>query len=582
MNRRARLIGALAAALAFGGCGRGEPPAPAVQAPQAVIVPLAEAHVLGRVIDGIGNPLRQVEVWIEAGGDAEAATATLVRSDERGCFRAVVPAPAVVSISIHAADLPPLLLAQRRPLRAGSTNDLGVIAVRSYPGLVVRVRADTLTPIAGALVRVQPQLLPHGLPPHASSVYVRSQRTDATGSSRLRALPPGHYVVAVHARGYQPREENLVYSAAAQHPQHLDIALEPAPELAGVIADSRAGAGKRVFAASLDGGAVLQTMADFSGSFRFDGLAAGPWRVGLDNDDGSRVWFGPVRAGASLTLPKLEGTPCTGTVRSAGGQALAGATVSLLPEPPLAPLPGLLVDRIETRSDANGRFRFDAVPPGRYDLGATSEDYSPRRLQLSTVPTDPMTIELTAAEPLRGRVVDAQGKPVTDASIECVALGNLGVLAGFVGGGDRLRTTADAEGGFAFRSLAEGSYVLRALAPGMAPACSAPLEIGGAHAPGLVELQVQPAAFCLGTVRRAGQPVTAGSVVALPRQPGDTGATANLAADGSYRLGPLPAGEHILVYSSEPQGAAPATAAEGRIRVALAAGEQRRVDFELP
>src|SRR5689334_11683371 len=74
----------------------------------------------------------------------------------------------------------------------------------------------------------------------------------------------------------------------------------------------------------------------------------------------------PATAVASTPAPVLQGI-----VRDAAGKPRAGAVVALIPHFEMErddadPLP------FTAPSDAEGRFHFDAVPPGRYGLTAVA------------------------------------------------------------------------------------------------------------------------------------------------------------------------------------------------------------------
>jgi len=87
-----------------------------------------------------------------------------------------------------------------------------------------------------------------------------------------------------------------------------------------------------------------------------------------------------------LALPTLaaaqQGTTLSGTITQGdGGQPMAGALV--------------IIDELrrETRTDENGRYSFDRVPPGSYHVGVRAEGYTTRRAEV-TVITEPVQLDM--------------------------------------------------------------------------------------------------------------------------------------------------------------------------------------------
>ena len=90
---------------------------------------------------------------------------------------------------------------------------------------------------------------------------------------------------------------------------------------------------------------------------------------------------GLIRTGTAfvLTLVVAAGAAAqngfiTGTVTRDTGDALGGAEV-VLEELKRA-----------VRADENGRYRFDAVPPGRYHVSVRAEGYSTRHTEVDVTP----------------------------------------------------------------------------------------------------------------------------------------------------------------------------------------------------
>jgi hypothetical protein len=113
--------------------------------------------------------------------------------------------------------------------------------------------------------------------------------------------------------------------------------------------------------------------------------------------------------------------------------------------------------RQEASTDAQGRFRFEALESGNYDVSCRKGGFRMRA---------PVSLFITAEnEPLRlgvpmvpdgrvaGRVTDSTGRPVPDARV---------VLAGE---GRELAARSGEDGAFSFDSVAPGNFTLSARAP---------------------------------------------------------------------------------------------------------------------
>ena len=87
-----------------------------------------------------------------------------------------------------------------------------------------------------------------------------------------------------------------------------------------------------------------------------------------------------------MALPALttaqQGTTLSGTItQGESGQPMAGALV--------------VIDelRLETRTDAEGLYTFDGVPPGSYHVGVRAEGYTTRRTEV-TVASQPVRLDV--------------------------------------------------------------------------------------------------------------------------------------------------------------------------------------------
>ncbi|ACY17186.1 carboxypeptidase regulatory-like domain-containing protein [Haliangium ochraceum] len=157
---------------------------------------------------------------------------------------------------------------------------------------------------------------------------------------------------------------------------------------------------------------------------------------------------GPASAASDSTEAEAEAErgAVTGTLRSSAGEPLAEVTIALL---------GPEGSRSETRTDAEGGFRFEDVAPGPVTLAVDADGYQPVRRALTLRPGTPAEVafQLQEALPsgqLRGFVRSFRGQPIA-ASLVVEPLGET--------------FTADADGAFEI-DLAPGKYRVIVSAPG--------------------------------------------------------------------------------------------------------------------
>ncbi len=181
-----------------------------------------------------------------------------------------------------------------------------------------------------------------------------------------------------------------------------------------------------------------------------------------------------------------------GVVLASTGEAVAGATVVAEYHPPGMAGVGKIVRRVlrmvngeflkgpfEATTNADGRFALDSLPPGFYDLAASTRGGVETRLELVETGTEGAVVVLGDAAAIEGAFVDADGQPLagivaklerTDDRIELPM-----IAAGFSGFANTInqyigevpRTiTSDDDGRFAFGALGEGKYRLTVAQPG--------------------------------------------------------------------------------------------------------------------
>lgn len=311
--------------------------------------------------------------------------------------------------------------------------------------------------------------------------------------------------------------------------------------------------------------------SDAAGRFTLRNLPAGRLRLRAAAPGFAPGFSAPVSGapraqvdGVTLVLPRSEGMD--GVVTAPGGAAISGALLQLTVEND---------ERLETRSDADGRFHLD--PPssgGTLQLTAVAPGYWPVRMAVSAAQRRlPVEVALEPLPPLVGYVEDGAGNPLAGATVALFEArrtrddfgdpASLPRSAGALSAGDgRFQLTVD------LSRSSERKFQAAAWAEGYAPAFSEVLTIderGGNYPP------AQPLALTLGpgleargvVLTSTGMPVGGARVhlrrlyalrggagrrvlVAETRRPGNIYRAASSGADGSFRFGGLPEGDYRL------------------------------------
>ena len=139
----------------------------------------------------------------------------------------------------------------------------------------------------------------------------------------------------------------------------------------------------------------------------------------------------------------------------------------------IAPVPNVLVtlrraDRsFEARTGEAGRYRFDAIPPGRYELTATPPPlFSPAHLTRTLELADPRAcfsadFTLQYDSGIVSSIADADGRPVEGAIVEATPAGDVGQRVSF----EPYMAMTDAAGRFKFTELSPHRYRLSVNVP---------------------------------------------------------------------------------------------------------------------
>jgi uncharacterized GH25 family protein len=331
---------------------------------------------------------------------------------------------------------------------------------------------------------------PKGNPVEGAEVYAQSRSelrrflgeeqgpadavTAADGSFVLEDRSPGESLhLAVTHPGYGPGSAPGV---AVPSEAPIRIVLLPTARVAGRTLDPDGGpvAGASVFLSedesrSFGGRSVLMSSdrfhratSDDEGGFSFDGVSPGTFSLSAQAPRRQEAELKnlELKTGQDLTGVELvlaPGAEVTGRVLSPEGRPVAEAQVMLV-EASEQRYPTF--SSLGASTDADGRYRFDGLPPGKRTLEARAEGY--RRAVRDVELTAAAVVDFTLERGLEasGRVVDDAGSPIPGVDLTLFA-------SQF--STDIPRAVSEADGTFRFSGLQDGTYRLMAFKDGYAP-----------------------------------------------------------------------------------------------------------------
>lgn len=391
-----------------------------------VVVLVDAAHnTTGRVVDGQGAPVGDVDVEAVTMSDAPPVNA---RSDRDGRFTLLGVVPGTYSLLLGGEAILPSQLETTFEVGHEDVRDLEVVVQR---GTTLR---GTVHPPGIAEVSLHPGASVTGFARMTVGAKANRARgrSAADGTFELSAVPTGDWrLVATAADGSHGEVELTISDAGLEG---VAVELTPRATVRGTIVDTSGAvlADAKVHIdpdgppgpVRVDG---ITDQTDAKGAFELVGLVDGDYRLVVTNRSGSRL----VEVGASL---EDRGTPVT---------VLDGAspTVRLEVTQPAGEIAGVVLDadggphpdawitlvvasgegyrgrfgreRPPTTSGPDGTFRLDELPDGDYTLEVSSRkgDAVAEVAQVSAGTTD-VRVQLSALASLTGRVT-MNGRAVT-------------------------------------------------------------------------------------------------------------------------------------------------------------------------
>ena len=397
------------------------------------------ASVAGRVLDEYGQPVGRARIYTRGMG----GTSTSTDSDADGAFT-------LEGITEDST----VLVAEKSGYLQATVEDFNAkagsgVTLTLRRGGTVRGQVRGLTEQEMASVRVD--------------AFGRGTRTsarpDASGQFTLTGVPEGQVAIRANLEGESERSAHAAVEVANGTAPAVDLDFAAGFPVRGRV--TRAGAPMRLVAVMFQPVKRGANMRQARGEANADGVyevripEPGEYRVIVESgamaglvEAGTVTFSGPVTHDIAL-----EGSPLRGRVVDAAGQPIASVLVA-------ATRVGASRGPLSATSDADGRFSFEVVPPGKYMMRTTKQRYASEVQELEVRESGMPDVELRMREGDRAvlRIVDAATrKPVERAAIT------------IVDGAKRTLHTGDAfrEDDGAFRVwLAPGQYVARIWSPG--------------------------------------------------------------------------------------------------------------------
>jgi protocatechuate 3,4-dioxygenase beta subunit len=314
---------------------------------------------------------------------------------------------AVAAVAVVALVAGGALLMMHARRRAAGARDGGVAAAGGKWAVAGRVVDRLGRPIAGA--RVSAWAAGGG---GGDGGAWRVASSDSDGRYVVRLASGVATRLRVEADGFVTDELGGVEPPQAG----LELTLARRLALEGVVrAHGQPAADAEVTIAGASGTRTAKSGPD--GAFSFAGLAEGRYALRAVREGEAAYLDGVVVAtgdgGTGVLAVELQpATTVTGKLRERGGRPIAGGEVTLA-EADGAPLPR------SVPTDSDGNFRFVAVLPGSYAVGAHAEGFYPAEPRPLRVGKTPATLELRL-DPgaiVEGRVVDERAQPVAGAEV---------------------------------------------------------------------------------------------------------------------------------------------------------------------
>lgn len=400
------------------------------------------AVIEGRVFSPSGQPLAGAEVGVaEPAVDFFFGSAT---SDGDGRFRLEGIAPGTRAVQAEHRSYRRAI--KELEVRLGENS----VDLRLEGGVEVsgRVVDEGGAPVASARVSLRAGPRSWNQPDAATGV---------DGSFTLAGVADGTYRVVADKEGFASSREGVEVTVAGNDVSGIEVKLSTGGAIVGQLSGLDFTELSQVQIWLMSGRRAGQVSPD--GSYRIDHVAPGEHRVTASLAGGSRqaegrVTLEPGAPEARLDLEFGDGLTLTGRVLR-NGEAARGLNVMVS---------GAGSTNRHGDTDHQGRFRFEGLEAGRYELLVYGYRGSRHREPVELSADRDMLIELQTVA-VSGRVVDAEDQsPIPNAQVLLTS-----AQPDDTAPWQNAETTTDSRGVFRLRDVQEGSWKVRAVKAGYAP-----------------------------------------------------------------------------------------------------------------
>lgn len=375
------------------------------------------AELRGTVSDISGGPIAHAQIRATSGRWGQGDGAPMVETDDKGAYMVWV-APGDVRVQASADGY----AAATEMGEAPGKVDLLLTPESGLSGVVVD--ANTGKPIEGARVAVDST--------QWSWDGRESDKTDADGKFKVRRIPPGRYVASARTDHGYGRTEGSVLVGLGQQVDGVVVKLFPASRIVGKVMiegtpPTLCVEGSAWFRDEVHDRWVSATTED-DGTIHADGVLPGTYTANIQCEGyRAKDKYPPIvvegKDVVDLTWLVETGSVVRGTLKTKAGDPIADAQISG------QTTGGDVRAKMAWASDrtqADGSYELRDLKPATYKLRIETDKGVPPRedykveVPAATTVTKDLVVEDGGA--IKGVVVDSQGVPVDDVTIDARAL----------------------------------------------------------------------------------------------------------------------------------------------------------------
>jgi hypothetical protein len=346
-----------------------------------------------------------------------------------------------------------------------------------------------------------------GMPASSGRAFQARSRDD--GSFVIEGVEPGGIELTASGEGWQDTVQNFQVPAG-QNREDLEIVLRKAAHLTGQVLgpDGTPVVGAEIGHHEPDQPVTVLAFhaplatSDGDGRFSIDGLAPGPLRLMASHTAFGRTFQElDAKPGENrVDFQFARGQTLAGQVVDGAGAPVAGARVWLRSRPSTLP-------STQAMSRDDGRFTFDGLAPGAYELQAAKDGRGRTR--------DPAPVQIAAESPPQEVVVELASTGAIRGHILGLTPDELAQVRLAVDGASPEGVSVSYDGSYGVSGVLPGTWRIVAELPrtGRQAEGEATLEPGAGDT--LLDLDFRQGLTLSGTVRRNDQPLAGGAVSLL-------------------------------------------------------------------